>query len=118
MYFSMASDTTINREKSKLFFFNTPLSICRNIARLMDFPINTLPSNYLGVPLTGRPLFRATWEDLINKLEKRIANWTFKSLNLAGRLVLVKYVLQAIPLYLYSAFAAPKVISNKIKIAP
>lgn len=111
--FCAAFGTTINLEKSKLFFFNTPLSICRNIARLLDFPISTLPSNYLGVPLTDRPLSRATWEDLINKLEKRNANWTFRFLNLVGHLVLVKFVLWAILLYLYSA--APKVLSNKIR---
>lgn len=103
--FSEASGITINPEKSKLFLFNTLLSICINITKLLDFPINTLPSNYLGIPLS-----RATWEDLINKLEKRMANWTFRSLNVANHLILVKFALQAIPLYLYSALTTPKVI--------
>lgn len=33
---------------------------------------------------------------------KKLNNWTFESLNLAGRLVIVKYVLQDMPLYLFS----------------
>lgn len=113
--FFAASGTTIDPEKSNLFFFNTPLPIHKNISRLLDFPIITLPSNYLGVPLTDRPLSQATWEGLINKVEKLISNWTFISLNLASHLVLVKSVLQAIPLYLYLALVSPKVISNKIR---
>lgn len=71
---SAASGTSINQETSKLFFFNTPLPIRRNIARILDFPISTLPSKYLRVPLTNRPLAHVTWEALINKLEKTLAN--------------------------------------------
>lgn len=48
-------------------------------------------------------------------MEKRIPNWTFRSLNLVGHLILAKFVLQAILLYLYSVMETPKVISNKIK---
>lgn len=112
--FSATSSTSINPLKSKLFFFNTLFPIYRNISRFLTIPISSLPSTYLGVPLTDRPLSRATWENLLNKLEKILANWTFISLNLVGRLILVKSVLQAIPLYMYMALAAPKLISNKI----
>lgn len=113
--FSATFGTFINPKKSKLFFFNTPFPIRRNIARFLVIPISTLPSIYLGVPLVDRPLSRATWENLINKLEKIISNWTFKFLNLARHLILVKYVLHVILLYLHLALAAPKMISNKIR---
>lgn len=81
----------------------------------MEFQRCNLPSKYLGVPLIDKPLARSTWEALIMKMEKILANWTFISLNLDGHLVLVKFVLQAIPHYLYLALAAPKSISNSLR---
>jgi len=50
--FSDASGTTINASKSQLFFFNTPPTTQRNIARILGFTISHLPSKYLGAPLS------------------------------------------------------------------
>lgn len=113
-YFFDAYGTSINQEKSKLFF-NTSPSIQRNIVIILNFPISILPSKYLGVPLTNKPMVSSIWKALLSKLEKRLPNWTFISLNMASHLVLVKSVLQAIPHYLYSALVAPKAISNTIR---
>lgn len=49
--FSEASGTSINAAKSHLFFFNTPSLSQKNIAKILGFPIATLPSKYLGAPL-------------------------------------------------------------------
>ena len=57
----------------------------------------------------------ATWEGVINKLQQRVKYWTYRALNLAGRLILNKAVLQAILAYMMSMFPAPKVILQKIK---
>jgi len=48
------------------------------------------------------------WEPVINKLHEKIRKWTSRSLNLAGRLVLTKDVLQTIPIFMFSALPAPK----------
>jgi hypothetical protein len=56
-----------------------------------------------------------TWEGVINKLKERVKNWTYISLNLAGRLILTKAVLQAIPTYMMSVFPAPKGILQTIR---
>jgi hypothetical protein len=56
-----------------------------------------------------------TWEGVINKLHERVKNWTYRSLNLVGRLVLTKAVLQAILTYMMSVFPAPKGILQKIR---
>jgi hypothetical protein len=50
--FSEASGTTFNLDKSHLFFFNTPLAIQKHISHLLGIPHSSLPSNYLGLPLT------------------------------------------------------------------
>ena len=50
--FSLASGTTINVGKSRIFFFNTPALTQRNISHILGFYIASLPSKYLGAPLT------------------------------------------------------------------
>ena len=83
----------VNLSKSKIFFFNTNIAIQRNIAKILGFQRESLPSIYLGVPLTAKPLHKSIWELVINNLQDKIRKWTMRSLNLAGRLVLTKVVL-------------------------
>jgi hypothetical protein len=58
---------------------------------------------------------KSTWENMINKLQDRVKRWTYRALNFAGRLVLTKAVLQAIPTYLLSVFPTPAGILQRIR---
>eukprot|EP00253_Pinus_taeda_P033036 PITA_33036 len=69
---------------------------------------DSLPSKYVGVPLTTRPMLKSIWEPLINKLQDKISKSTFRTLNLASRLILMKAVLQATPIFMLSALPTPK----------
>jgi len=69
--FSVASGTSMNQEKSKFFFFSTPPTIQGNIARILEFQRSNLPSRYLDVPLSDKPLAHSTWEALIIKMKKK-----------------------------------------------
>jgi len=51
--FTEVSGMTLNPDKSKLYFFNTPIAVQFHISRLLGIPKISLPSNYLGIPLTG-----------------------------------------------------------------
>jgi hypothetical protein len=53
--FTEVSGMTLNLEKSKLFFFNTPTAVQLHISRILGIHRSSLPSNYLGIPLTGAP---------------------------------------------------------------
>eukprot|EP00253_Pinus_taeda_P005215 PITA_05215 len=113
--FSEASGTSINASKSQLFFFNTPVSTQCNIARILGFSIATLPSKYLGAPLMASALKHTSWGTLLDKLEARLSSWTYRSLNIASRLTLIKSVLQEMPLYLFSILVAPKWVLKAIR---
>jgi hypothetical protein len=52
---------------------------------------------------------------VINKLQEMVKNWTYRTLNLARRLILTKTVLQAISMYMMSVFPTRKGIIQKIK---
>ena len=113
--FTMATGMEVNLSKSKMFFFNTNISVQKNISRILGFRRDVLPSKYLGVPLTDKPLHKGIWEPVINKMQDKIRKWAFRSLNLAGRLVLTKSVLQSIPVFMLSALPAPKGVLQHLK---
>jgi hypothetical protein len=76
---------------------------------------SSLPSNYLGIPLIDNPLRNISWEDLLSKFRKRLSSWNFCSLNIPGHLILLKFVLQDLPVYAFSALAAPSFILTIIR---
>lgn len=114
--FSDASRALINRVKSQIFFFNTPAATQRSIERILGFSTASLPSKYLGAPLMDSTLKHSSWKQLLEKLEERLTLWTNRALNMASRIILIKVVLQSMPLYLFSILAAPKWILKEIKI--
>jgi hypothetical protein len=113
--FTEASGMTLNLDKSKLFFFNTPMEVQIHISKILGIPRSSLPSNYLGIPLTGAPAKSISWDSLLISMSNRLANWTFRPLNIAARLVLLKSVLQTLPTYLFTALVAPKHIIRAIR---
>ena len=52
--FSQASGMDLNLDKSSVFFFNTHLAIQRNLTAILGFRRQSLPSKYLGIPLTDK----------------------------------------------------------------
>ena len=54
-------------------------------------------------------------KELVDKINKKLSLWTFRALNFLSRLILVKFVLQAMPIYLFSVLAAPKSIIKQIR---
>jgi hypothetical protein len=105
--FSEATGTSFNLAKSQLFFFNTPEAIQQHISQLLSIPVCTLPTQYLGLPLSDSTAHNLSWDSLLLSISNRLSTWTFRSLNLPARTTLLKSVLQAIPAYLFSSLAAP-----------
>eukprot|EP00253_Pinus_taeda_P020401 PITA_20401 len=101
--------------KSQIFFFHTPSAIQSAILRILKFTSAKLPSTYLGAPLIASSLKHSAWKSLLEKLEARLSSWTHRSLNMASRLVLIKAILQAMPLYLFSILSAPKWVLKELK---
>eukprot|EP00253_Pinus_taeda_P008637 PITA_08637 len=113
--FSAASGTQVNCSKSQIFFFHTPPVVKYAVTRILGFRTASLPSTYLGAPLTASALKQPAWRILLEKLESKLSLWTLRSLNLASRVVLIKAVLQAMPLYLFSILAAPKWVLKRLR---
>jgi hypothetical protein len=81
----------------------------------LGFTRSSLLSKYLGIPLLDNALRNSSWEHLLSSFSKRLTSWTYRALNLPNRLILLKVVLQALPVYTFSALVAPNFVLNAIK---
>ena len=113
--FDKASGLAINQAKSQVFFLNTVLATQRNILQILGFSKGSFPSKYLGVPLIPRSLNSMSWMELIDRIKQKLSSWTLRPLNLPSRLVLIKSVLQVMPIYLFSVLSAPKSVLHEIR---
>lgn len=69
---------------------------------------------YLGILLGANPNKLATWEQVITRIQQKLAGWKAKLLSRAGRLVLIKSVLNSIPLYYMSIYKISKGVVKKM----
>lgn len=69
---------------------------------------------YLDVPLGANPKSNSIWKPVLDRISKRLVAWKARLLSRAGRLVLIKSILNSIPLYYLSLFKIPKGIVDKI----
>ena len=54
------------------------------------------------------------WKPVVEKIQNRLAAWKSKILSRAGRITLIKSVLNCLPVYYMSMFKMPKIIAQKI----
>ncbi|MCI14329.1 RNA-directed DNA polymerase (Reverse transcriptase), partial [Trifolium medium] len=98
--FADYSGLKVNINKSKVFFSSTTRS--GKISSIVTSTgINRTLSleKYLGFPMMHGRLQRKDFEFLEEKISKRLASWQHNLLNKAGRMTLVKSVLNSIPNY-------------------
>jgi hypothetical protein len=105
----------LNLDKSKLYFFNTPIAIQNHISRLLGIPKSSLPSNYLGIPLTGEPAHSISWDSLLLSISNRLNNWTFRPLNIAARWCSSSQSCKPCQPTSFTALAAPKSVIQAIR---
>ncbi|XP_060974183.1 uncharacterized protein LOC133039333 [Cannabis sativa] len=106
--FENASGQQINFAKSSLFFSpNVQAQLRASICSILHIPEALENSFYLGLPnIIGRNK-KAILGFLKNKVLNRINSWSGKLLSSAGKEILFKTVVQALPTYAMSVFLIP-----------
>ena len=99
--FSKATGMEINEGKSSLTTHMLSQVEEAELKRFFPFSSAGLEEGlkYLGFSLKANRYRKQDWFWLLRKVEKRLMVWSHKWLSRAGRLVLVKAVLEAIPVY-------------------
>jgi hypothetical protein len=70
---------------------------------------------YLGLPLSVWQLKRVNFQHLEDKMAGNIPTWDGKSINIAGRIALVKSVLASQAVYHLTPLIMPSSVSNNMK---
>ena len=105
--FSDFSRLQLNRAKSTLVGFDLFMLELIQYADILGTPIGTLPIRYLGLQLTERRLQAPDWQPILEMVEARLRGWQARLISQGGRLILLKVVLSAIPIYFMSVFRMP-----------
>ncbi|XLR04694.1 hypothetical protein S83_070892, partial [Arachis hypogaea] len=112
--FEWMSGLSINFDKSNLILVNCKQEWVTNMYGLLGCAEATLPIRYLGISLGANPRLVKTWKPIIDKVEDKPSLWKAKSLNKAGKLVLIKSVLNSLPVYYLNLYKIPKAVAEKI----
>ena len=105
----------LNRAKTSLFFSsNTNPSVQEEIKQRFGAQVIKQHEKYLDLPsLVGRKR-RNTFNDIKEKLVKKLARWKEKLLSKASNEILIKAVAQAIPTYIMSCFKLPDTLCEEL----
>ena len=107
----------INDQKSSILFSSVEVEFIQHFLSQLPFQIQGLDEGlkYLGFHLKPNDYRKTDWMWLLEKLEKILKGWSYKWLSRARILVLIKSLLEAIPVYWMSLSWIPKGILEKAR---
>eukprot|EP00253_Pinus_taeda_P009046 PITA_09046 len=99
--FMKATGMMVNQQKSTITFSRTSVNEAQAAQQAFPFTIHPMDRGlkYLGFWLKPNSKRIADWVWLVNKVEKRLNYWSHRYLSRDGRLVLIKSVLEATPVF-------------------
>jgi hypothetical protein len=113
--YEVASGQKLNHDKTSIFFSrNTSREKREEIIRLSGLKATDRFEKYLGLPtLVGKSCSKE-FKNIKDRVWNHLQNWKVKFLSQAGKEILLKAVVQAIPTYSMSVFLLPKNLCKEI----
>ena len=115
MLYEQASDQKLNREKTTVFFSKaTPDE--RKIEIINELGVSEVREykKYLGLPAVVGRNKKASLNFIKERVWNKLQGWKEKLLSQAGRKVLLKAIVQAIPTFALGCFKLPSGLLNDI----
>jgi hypothetical protein len=112
--FEADSGLKINLDKSVL----VPVGHVDNMDDLVGIlgcGVSSLPLKYLGLPLVAPFKAKSSWDEVVGKIERRLASWKQLYLSKGGRVTLIKSTISNLPTYFLSLFPIPSSVANRIE---
>jgi hypothetical protein len=105
--FEWLSDLKINYHKSEAYVFSMKNAARVRIANMLNCQLSELPLKYLGIPISDTKLGKNAFEELTEKVAKRIPPWRGKQSSSSGRLILTNNCLSSVPIYTLGFYLLP-----------
>lgn len=113
--YEIASSKRLNKEKTAIFFSrNTPEEVQKQIVEVARILSSQRYDTYLGLPALVRKLRTKVYTGIKDRVWKKLQDWKLKFLSQAGKEILLKAVIQAIPMYSMGVFLLPKALCAEI----
>lgn len=110
--FSQVSGQVVGPSKSSIWFSKcTPQEARQHISTIFSIPNSTEGGKYLGAPIMAG---RNAYDFIIEKFSSRLQAWKARILSQSGRIVLIKSVLQSLPVYHMGTVKLPTRVSKAL----
>jgi len=97
--FELAFDLNVNFFKSRLGGVGVVQTKIIHFATILNCKVMRTPFKYLGMLVGGCHKRGDFWDEVVNKVKRRLDRWKGRCISMAGRICLIKYVLSSIPLF-------------------
>jgi len=105
--YANCSSQIINTSKSSFFASGISQHRLQSIVNLLGFTQGSLPFTYLGAPIfKGKPK-KIYFQSIADKVKLKLASWKTSLLSIAGRVRLVKSVVQSMLLHTMNIYSWP-----------
>ena len=105
----------ISKVKSKVFFSpNTPEETKDDLVQLLEINKTSNLGKYLGFPILHKGRRRNDFQSVVERVQAKLAGWKNKCLSPAGRIMLIKAAVIAIPEYTMQCYRIPVRICDEV----
>eukprot|EP00253_Pinus_taeda_P034784 PITA_34784 len=111
-----ASGALINESKSEVFSWNIDQREVNGISALLGFKGQAIWDRfkYLGLPIISGANKRSLWSEIISKIKTKIAVWGGYWLMKGGKVILIKSMLSALPIFQATFLLVPRNVMEQI----
>ncbi|KAL9687678.1 hypothetical protein QQ045_032085 [Rhodiola kirilowii] len=103
--FQLLARQKLNYDKSEMFFGkNVAATYAQVLCNFLGVKRGKVLSKYLGMPIFFKARKLAAFKEVEEKCWRRVHGWKEKWLSLAGKEILIKSILQDVPVFIMSCF--------------
>ncbi|GAU48412.1 hypothetical protein TSUD_99270 [Trifolium subterraneum] len=113
-WYELVSGLKVNFSKSRLIGVNVDSMFMEGATSFLNCTIDTLPFEYLGLPIGANPRLSSTWDPVVKTIEKHLSSWKNRFVSLGGSVVLINSVLASIPVFYLSFLKLPLKVRKAI----
>ena len=109
------SGQAVNREKSAIYFSPNALQPLRAaLKHALGINVEAFSERYLGLPTAVGRITSGTFDHIGERSRSKMEGWSEKNLACAGWEILLKSVIQAIPIHSMSCFMLTKKVCKQL----